>query len=842
MSPTRRASAILVILASAPAAAQDAERTFENTAWGFRLTLPDAAWMATENQDSGGAFSVTITRKSAGSGAAGASVRAERATGSDGAPSVRDATLEAIRGQPGYSGARAIEGVLFGQKAPGIEMIYRPGDGAGYLVRQHYLESDGIRYVVARFAAADDPGSGDCAAAARIAESFALLPPSPAALRERRLRALAERCDAGVRWAPTWKEAARRARESRRLVLVHAWLYGGFEVPPLARHGVFLDPHVVDLMNERFVPWKFRRGEDAPFEREGGYGIGASAFGAAILLVTPDGRVVEESCHLHARAVDDFLRTSLARHPEAGGEAPPPDPGGVLSRSRRMLQRGEIDAAVSLLDEAAADAPGLRAGIHFRRGENAAALAVLEHARSPDGTPDDAALALDHAALLIELGRREEALAILESAACAAPAPALETQWLFLRGWTAFAGEGPAAAAASWNRIVDGHPGCRFAPFAAAALLSPELAPIARASQAPLDAAGLAALRRVEPDPLPLSGAARAADGGAAWLRSAQHADGTWTLGLEAGIGRAGPAPLRDAVTALAGAALLRRRGDPACGASAGRALAAVLRAVRREAAASPEPYVDYTPWALAFGLDFLAEALVAGAGDPPEIRGVARAMIARLRELRRPSGGWSYYLSPAPGPAATLPSGSMSFTTAAVVLGLLRIRGAGVRVPEDLLESSLGLLEGARDEHGAFDYQAAGSGDRQAATRFDPGAAGRGPLVELALLRGGRGGVERLRSALARLREHGPLLARERGKALMHAGAGGLGCHYLLCDWAFAAEAVRELPEGERAAFRDHVLEQVLACRLRHGGFQDTPVNGCAAGTALALRALDAR
>jgi hypothetical protein len=121
-------------------------------------------------------------------------------------------------------------------------------------------------------------------------------------------------------------------------------------------------------------------------------------------------------------------------------------------------------------------------------------------------------------------------------------------------------------------------------------------------------------------------------------------------------------------------------------------------------------------------------------------------------------------------------------------------------------------------------------------------GAAGRGPVCELALLKGGRSSAQRLEKALDSFVSDRADLERQLGKALMHAGPEAQGCHYLLFDYAFAAAALRELPEGnEREPARRVIAEFVLRARRDDGSFEDTPIMGPASGTGLALWALGA-
>jgi hypothetical protein len=71
-----------------------------------------------------------------------------------------------------------------------------------------------------------------------------------------------------------------------------------------------------------------------------------------------------------------------------------------------------------------------------------------------------------------------------------------------------------------------------------------------------------------------------------------------------------------------------------------------------------------------------------------------------------------------------------------------------------------------------------------------------------------------------------------------MHTGADAQGSHYLLYDWATAAEAAAELPPAEAARTQRVVLDQLLLCRTDDGAFLDNPILGRDLGAALALRA----
>jgi hypothetical protein len=140
------------------------------------------------------------------------------------------------------------------------------------------------------------------------------------------------------------------------------------------------------------------------------------------------------------------------------------------------------------------------------------------------------------------------------------------------------------------------------------------------------------------------------------------------------------------------------------------------------------------------------------------------------------------------------------------------------------------------RNAEGHFEYMSLPGEGRKDTI----GASGRGPACNLALLRAERAGLADLRRALAYFVEHRALLDHERGKALMHCGPEGLGSHYVLFDYATAAEAISMLPESERGALRERVLQGLLGGRSIEGSFCDNPLIGWDCGTGLALLALN--
>lgn len=239
-----------------------------------------------------------------------------------------------------------------------------------------------------------------------------------------------------------------------------------------------------------------------------------------------------------------------------------------------------------------------------------------------------------------------------------------------------------------------------------------------------------------------------------------------------------------------------------------------------------------------AFVCWFLADCLGAGLIDADRIRQCIGELVEDLADRQLPTGGWSYYVT-GDLKVTTNAIQSISFVTAPVLMALIRARSRGVPVEENLIKTAAACLQKMRVGSGAFAYFLHAGGRRASSGRA--GAAGRGPVCELALLEAGAGSLDRVRRSLKAFMKYRAGLAKEVGKVLMHAGPDGQGCHYPMFDYAFAARAVARLPEVERASYRAPLIELLLATRSEEGAFRDAQFNGWEYGTAMALIALAA-
>lgn len=672
---------------------------------------------------------------------------------------------------------------------------------------------------------------------------------------------LAERaalCGSEVNWAADWQEAASRAKQERKLILVAFQNYPGFELGDLPSIGPFMDPDIIALTNARFVPLRFRLGMEAPFTDPAIYGTSPTSFGVAILLAKPDGEILRETFSLETTVVREFLRAGLRGHPGLAG--PPPRaslPGEsraerALAEASWMIACGEWEEADLLLEACAQSGgaprlPLVRADLLRLRRDFQGALDALAAA------PADASLQADVAEaqswLHTMLGNLPAAQAALVRAGTATPARrSLAASLMLARGART---EGLAALRA----LALEDPPTRWSWQAAAVVSNPTLAMQERWNLQPPTAEQIAEALPLAPGPVQPGEAARAHADAVQWLLVNQRADGSWAHPHEIGASAGDDPPLVGlGATALAGIALAREaratdRGASGTAAQRAQALRAAAgrtldylsnhaATMRARTVQRPEVLMDYTVWSQPYALLLAAECLPDKIGAAQPARTMAADAVAMLTRKQKTGGGWSYYLSGTVAGSAQPLEVSMSFTTAAVLTALLRAPEAGVEIAPELIAEAVRCLEDMRLENGAFRYMVEHTS--KTPVGGTPGdAAGRGPACALTLHRAGRADADAVRARLQLFVEHLPQLAREQGKVMMHCGPEAQGSHYLMFDYMYAAEAVAALPPAERAAFRKPLLEAILAARQADGSFVDNPQIGRSAGTAMAVIAL---
>lgn len=645
-------------------------------------------------------------------------------------------------------------------------------------------------------------------------------------------KAAAARCGEELRWASDWESAAERARAEGKPVLAVAWMYELFQITDGSRSGFGMDADVIALVNARFVPLALHKDTAVPFAAHESYGLSPTALGAALLVVAPDGQVLADSATLQPQAACEFLRAFLAQHPQYPGEEEPAGLGRE-ARAERHLARGELAEAALLLGQVSSPrAQHLAAHLASQQRDAERALAQLAAAK--DGADEELAAELERDGLFLRLalGREAEARALAEDLARSRPEHESGAAARFALGLLDQATGEPARARERWRALVAERPASRWAWQAAVCLLA-EPAELELGLRLAAPSSGL--LDHVAPVPFERMDAARSRKDALHWLRTRQTAAGGFPDATELEGNPRWRNDISLAIDALAGRALLAA-GDP----KAAERVELALRAERARAETwQGREAMAYGSWADALGLELVVELLAAGRGDADALRAEGAALAEDLVGRQRQNGGWSYFYSTSMAEDAVTLEQSISFVTATAVRALLHARAAGIELDEDALEQGLACLTAMRDADGVFVYMLWSFQKRADKEPQLAGAAGRGPLCELALLEAGRSDEGRLKTALERFFEHLPALAAERGKALMHCGVEAQGCHFVLYDYATAAQAIAALPESERAPWRARLRERVLDCRRTDGAFLDAPVLGPTPGTALALLAL---
>jgi GNAT superfamily N-acetyltransferase len=678
----------------------------------------------------------------------------------------------------------------------------------------------------------------------RLSSLVLLLLTAPAGAQEAKAeeralwKQLAQRCGEELAWAEDWEDAAARAREERKPVLAVAWLYPGFDIDDASRTVFAMDEDIIELVRARFVPLRLTKDTRAPFVSQASYGLSATAFGTALLLVSPDGEVFADCPFLQPSAAYDFLSAELAAHAEFPGDERPRDLEGE-ERAAWHLARGELDTAAKLLEHPHGAREFFLLGrLLRRRHDYEGALEALRDARSH--RPGDLAPGIDREALVLELGRgnADAARTLCDGLVASAPTRSEAQAAAFALGVLDLAAGDRASAERRWRALVKEHPESRWAVDAAAGLLIP----VAQLAGFELDHDSpelLASLREVPYAKSPVPAPKSAAKEALRWLRELRRPDGTWIDPSELETGASGVNAISGAIDTLCVRALLAHA--PGSDVDEQREARLALAAGRASLAGRSDApaYMTYEVWSDAVALELLADLIGTGKKVPAgELRELGSDLVKALAVRQRPNGGWSYFESASLEKGALRPEQSISFVTASVVLALLRARDARIEFDEDVLARGLDALEAMRSERGVFAYMLWSNQER---APEDPvaGAAGRGPLCELALLCAGRSDAARLRAALELFFEHSDTLAKETGKALMHCGAEGQGCHYVLYDYASAARAIAALPAAERKPYATRLLALLATTARTDGAYLDTPILGPQSGTALALLAL---
>lgn len=801
---------------------------------GFQIEIPDDWTSVSQETDEG--FTLTVYRQDSGGTLAVAVTRLTLEDDATTATLAEKARAAVEADSETYTDYREFSTQLAGEDAAGVRVVYHSGSDE-YQLLVRYLVVNGLGFKVqchgplAIFA--DHEEDLD-----EIVDGFQLLELSDDLREAMRLEALASACGTEVRWAKGWEDAARRAHAEDQLILVVAFLLGGFEMPDTPLTTLFMEQHVINLVEERFVPLLYPGTDLGPLKEK--YGMGPSSFGQALIVCRPNGDIVLETPHtMDSDVAFPFLLEALQREPSARGRALPDDLQG-LDRVERLLERGDLREARELLEgESDARAYALRARIFQRLRAGPEALAAVRIAREKGD--DSAQLDLLEARLLARAGNDERAVELLEGVRGGAEDTEFARRATFELGIHELARGNPDRTRELWRELTRGDEASRWSWRAAAALRSSALE-FGVLTDLDWPDADILAEQLVFHDPateeVPAIGEVQ--QRAVQWLLEHQRENGSWVSpdgdSAKSGLGAD---PFIDSYTALAGRALLRDTESEATRDAVLLALEYIERSLASRKKTPPRVfYMDFMTWSDSMMLDLFVDAVERKLVKRGDVSQSVRTLVEDLSARQQRNGGWSYYkkndLS-----AADVPAQSISFTTAAAVQALARADQAGFSVPDDLLERGVDALTRMRNENGVFSYFLYEHEERGKVGANDRGDVGRGPVCESALFLAGASDSERVAGTIGRFLEVATFYTAEQGKALMHAGPEAQGCHYLLFDLMHAAQSWRAADGDPRTAAL--LRECVLECRQADGSFLDTPILGRSFGTAMALLALDA-
>ena len=811
----------------------DGANTYESKTHGFKFKRPLATWTFNEKTDAtAGSLTVSLVSPDSKSSV---HVLAYSKGISFTPLEHREEKFTTLMKDPKYSNLKREAGMIAGQKASGLSLDAKGGDGSMLTLCQYYLAKDGFFYILQCTARKQD-FKNVATVFKKVLETFEFVEVS--GVKKPISDKLADRCGSEVQWFTEWDAAAKKAQQENKLVLVIAQFYGGFSFGSIdfAKTGPFMEPDIVELAKERFVILQLGKNTDAPFRSDRIYGMGSFSFGKAILFATPDGRIVGDAFDFQPDYLYEYAVKTLKKYPEFAG-TPVPEKGKKLDKAEMFLRRGELEKASDILEKAStAQGYRLKASLcrRFRQGNKA--LEALKKARSLGGGGMDADLSVDEAVIHMRMGKMEKAEEILSKIIRKHSRSECLPEAMYWLGLCRLA-KGEKDSDNCWQELVQSHSESRWAWKAAANINAANIKGMSIKPFIWPDEKVMDAIKEREWVGRSVEDLKIARQEAASYLVEKQRPEGSWISSFEVWGVSDTVSPLRDGKTALCALGLLGCRGDSKATKAASKALDFLLKSheMRKKVGAN-EYYMDYVPWSDTCMLMFFAECLSEKIGDKRRLAEVMNELVRDLQSRQRSSGGWSYYISASLGQGQSADTRSISFVTAATTIALVQAKKSGIAVPDQMLRSAIGCLEKMRGANGSFSYfsgQSGGTGDLS-------GGAGRAALCELALFKVSRSDKDNLTQALDIFLRYHRELAGQKGKALMHTGRHGQGSHYLLFDYAFTAATVKELPENKRDKYRQIILELVLDSRTEDGSYLDSPLLGYAYGTGMALLAFE--
>jgi hypothetical protein len=294
--------------------------------------------------------------------------------------------------------------------------------------------------------------------------------------------------------------------------------------------------------------------------------------------------------------------------------------------------------------------------------------------------------------------------------------------------------------------------------------------------------------------------------------------------------------------TAIAGMALLQAPGydaDEARQAAVARGLGFVVRSVGHPLM-NPDYDGGYDTrgWGYTYAVQFILRLKAANALPEDQVEAAERALASYLGAIEQTEiprvGGWNY----ARARGKDAPSPVSPFMTAPTLQSLFEARRAGYQVDEGVVERAIAALEKGRTVTGSFAYS--GAAADQPRPESVPGSIGRMVASEATLYLCGRSSIDRIRAAVDSFIVHWEWLNKRRAQPGTHARPYGVAPYYFYYAHYYAAQAVEQLPEQERAEYRRRLNELLFSVRLEDGSWNDRVFKRSRNyGTAMAVMAI---
>lgn len=210
------------------------------------------------------------------------------------------------------------------------------------------------------------------------------------------------------------------------------------------------------------------------------------------------------------------------------------------------------------------------------------------------------------------------------------------------------------------------------------------------------------------------------------------------------------------------------------------------------------------------------------------EVDEAIKDLIERLEANTTKQGGWNYANDSTVSP----------FMTGSTLLVLYDAVKAGFAVEDDVIAGALDALQECRTEEVSYEY----SGRARRKVQM-PGSSARSSVAELALYKAGRSDIDELRRAVDGFFVGWDDLLVRKSQQGTHVAPYGIAPYYFFFGHTFAAHAIEELPEKERAARRDELAELLWRTREEDVSWNDRIFPRTSSySTAMAMMAIGAK